>query len=170
MRTLSNRLNVEFIRLDGVKAYAFLSSGRLSTSSADKNPYRVLVVRHPSPFHVGDVVKGPDDTWLLLLEHPAEEFTGRIYRVAFISETHPWKRPVAAVDPISRMAMSTGGLQDMGTLYCNFESPTERDLSGLKLQEYKFLTGQDVQVGDQVGGKTVKSVYKLFGVNLIHAE
>jgi hypothetical protein len=62
------------------------------------------------------------------------------------------------------------GVQDLGVVYCNFEQPQTEDFDKLIVTTYRFLTGQDVRVGDTVGDKTVRSVSRLFGVNFVHGD
>lgn len=162
MRPISSRLFQEFRRQDGLVFKGNLSS--TTVLSGDKTGFRIMRVRSPVFVKAGDLVAN-GSTLMLLMDHPHDNEQVACFRVAHISEKYAWKRQTKVYDGVTKMPKDTGQ-QDLGFVYANLEVPRASSLDNLIQMEYRFLTGQDVKVGDLVGDKMVKSVAKLFGVNL----
>lgn len=164
----TNRLYDVFTRIDGCKANALLTTAS-NASTKDKAPYRVLLVRKPCRFKVGDVIRTNGGEKLLLLEHPNDLNWTENFKVQTITKVYEWLRPVKLIDPVAKVKRDNG-TQDMGLVYCTFETPEDISLDKMLDTKYRFLTGQDVRVDDLIDGKIVKKVVEVLGVNLVHAS
>lgn len=168
MRPPSNRLFEVYTRLDGCKFHGYLGAATTPSMETDKTPFRVFNVKRPSLVRVGDIVKA-NSSMILLLDHPDDDPKVEKFKAAYISNSYEWLRPIKVLHPVAKVMMFAGQ-EEMGLLHCNFEVPKEVNFNGMSETAYRFLTGQDVQVGDIVGGKTVKTVRPIFGVTCGYAE
>jgi hypothetical protein len=106
---------------------------------------------------------------LLLMETTQGMLDMKSFRAAQVSNTYTWTRMVKTMDPVAKV-MRDNAPSDLGLVHAYFENPTEIALEKLVENRYQFYTGEDVQVGDVVGGKSVKKVSQVLGVKLVFAE
>lgn len=164
----SEKLLDTFVRLDGCKALGFLTTAT-NTTSDSVFPLRVLHVPHPCMMKFGDVLVAPGGSKILLMDTPQDSALHASFRAAYITSYFSWTRKTQTIDPVARVPRDTGD-QDMGVLYVYFENPTNTAFERMIETRYQFYTGQDVKVGDTVGGKLVKTVVQKMGVNFVSAE
>lgn len=164
----TNRLYDLFTRIDGCKANALLTTAS-NASTKDKVPYRILLVRKPCRFKIGDVIRTPGGELLLLLEHPNDLTWTENFKAQSITGVYEWQRPQKILHPVAKVLQDNGN-QDMGMVYCTFDTPEDVSLDKMLDTKYRFLTGQDVKVDDVVDGKIVKKVVQVLGVKLVYAS
>lgn len=168
MRPLTNNLFSEFRRLDGARFHAFLST-TAQAPTKDQVPYRTLVVKSKGIVRPGNVIQAPGGDKILLLETSNDYPWAESYRAAYVSKAYAWKRRVVLTDPVSKVKRDNG-VQDMGVIYAYFEKPEVIIFEGSKETKYRLLTGEDVQAGDTIDGRTVKRVYDTMGVKAVEIE
>lgn len=167
MPELSNGLFKVYTRLDGARFNAHLTMTP-PASAKDRTPYRVLHIRKPSFIKAGDVIRTPGGEHIILIEYPDDFDWATSFKAAYAKDQLVWTRPVRFEDPVARVVRDVS-MQAMGTLFVNFDTPETTHLEGLTETGYRFLTGQDVQVGDHVGVKVVKRVVETLGIKVGYA-
>lgn len=167
MPELSEGLFETMRRIDGARFRGHLTTS-LAVTTKEKAPYRVLYARRPTFLAAGDIVLTRGGEVVLLLEHPDDFNWAKSFKAAYALEQYPWSRPMAVVDPVSGVER---GHRDtsMGTLYASLDTPEELRFMGFLDTEYRFLTGQDVQVGDKIGDFRVKRIVHSLGVKVVFA-
>lgn len=168
MPKLTNRLFTEMRRLDGARFLAFLST-TAQAPTKDQVPYRTLVVKSAGILRPGDIVEAAGGRKMLLLETSRDHEWAEAYRAAYVSGSYAWERRGVETDPVSKVKRDTG-MQPIGTIYAYFEKPEVIMFEGSKETKYRILTGEDVQPGDTIDGKSVKRVYGAMGVKAVELE
>jgi hypothetical protein len=168
MRPISNKLFTVFRRLDGAQFFAYLSA-TAAAPTKDQMPYRILVVKSRGIVQPGTVVQAPGGDKLLVLEYSNDHNWSEAYRAAYASKAMLWQRRVVETDPVSLVKRMLG-LQEMGTLYAYVDKPEYIAFEGSGDTKYRILTGEDVEPGDLIDGKTVKRVYQIMGVKAVEIE
>ncbi|WCD44153.1 hypothetical protein Lumi_014 [Xylophilus phage Lumi] len=169
MKRLTNTLFDPFVRIDGMRAMGTLTTAP-AASTKDRAPYRVLTIRNPCLFESGDTLYGSNKgEKLILLDHPSDLIYARNFKVAYARRGFEWKRQVDAVDPVTGLPRSGGVLQTIGTVFANFDTPTDDVTLGLSETEYRFITGQAVLPDDYIGDKRVNKVVELLGARVVYA-
>lgn len=166
---IPEKLLSTFTKNGGGRFRGFLTT---PAPAATNGTLSVRTMHIPRPCNVvglGDVILDGQGNKLLLMDSPQGLVNTKSFRVVVVSQEYQWQRNEKTQDPVSGMERDLG-LQDMGVVYAYFEHPTDTTLYGLKETKYRFYTGQDVQEGDIVGGKRVKQVSRILGVNLVIAE
>ncbi len=168
MRKLSERLAETFKRIDGLKFKGILT---IVSDNAGKErlEYRILLVRKPCLITIGDIVYTNNGEMILLMEHPDSTPYEVNFKAAYIAKAVSWKRKGVMKDAVSGAKRDTYPV-DLGPLYINLDMPQDIPLSTMSEIRYRFLTGQDVRIGDVVDGKTVKTLHDVLGVKLGYAE
>lgn len=162
MPELSNGLFKVYTRIDGARFNAHLTMTP-PASAKDRVPYRVLHVRKPTFIKAGDVIRTPGGEHIILMEQPDDFDWATTFRAAYAKDLLPWTRPVNVIDPVAHVQRDVAYIS-MGNLYVNFDTPEQLKLEGLTDTSYRFLTGQDVRVGDRVDNKVVKRLVETLGV------
>ena len=152
-------------RIDGAKFEGHLTT-TLAVTSKEKAPYRVLYARRPTFLKAGDIVLSRGGEVVLLLEHPDDFTWAKSFKAAYVLEQYPWGRFITQTDPVSGVDRGEQEVS-MGTLYASLDTPEEVRAMGFFDTEYRFLTGQDVRVGDRVGDFRVKRVVHSLGVKVV---
>lgn len=151
-------------RLDGAKF-----NGHLTTSTAvstkEKAPYRVLYARKPTFLKPGDTVRSNDTEVIILMEHPDDFPWAKSFKSVFAQQQLDWFRPITVTDPVSGVPKGNGEAS-LGKLYVNFDTAEEFRFEGFQDTEYRFITGQDIRVGDRVGTYRVKKIVEMLGVKI----
>lgn len=168
MRKLSGQLTQLFKRIDGAVFNATLAAGTDNVRNI-LTDYRLMFVRKPTYISTGNIVRGFGGEYLILMDHPDDSEYEVSFKVAPVARTVAWSRMTKAVDPVSHALKDTTPV-DMGLLYVNFDMPKEVTIAQMQDTRYRFIAGQDVQVGDLVDGKHVKVVTTVLGVKLGFAE
>lgn len=168
MRPNNNLLFSSFFRLDGARVLAYLTP-LADAPTKEQVPYRRLVVKSRGIVVAGDVLKGPGAHKILLLETAPDFDWAESYRAAYVSREYTWKRRVVMTDPVSKVKRDAS-LADLGTVFAHFEKPEMVTFQGNKETKYRFLTGQDVAVGDLIEGYRVVRVYDAMGVKAVEVE
>lgn len=167
MPKLSHGMFEVFRRLDGAKFNGHLTSSSLS-SSKDKAPYRIMLVRRPTFVLAGDTVFSKGGEVVILMDHPDDHSWAASYKAVYALDVLNWSRQTTTIDPVSGVPKDTG-YSAMGSLYVNFDSPELMNFEGFQDTKYRFITGQDVRVDDKVGTYIVKRVVKSLGVKIVYA-
>lgn len=168
MRPLSNRLFTTFRRLDGARFFAYLSA-TAAAPTKDQMPYRTLVVKSRGIVSPGVVVQAPGGDKLLVLEYSNDHDWSEAYRAAYASGALKWERRVVETDPVSLVNRDIG-MKDMGVIYAYIDKPQTLVFEGATDTKYRILTGEAVEPGDLIDGKTVKRVYEAMGVKAVEIE
>lgn len=153
--------------LGSVRFTAQISTSKMGTSGQES--YRLMSVKKPCYVRNGDVVFGPDDTVMILMDHPQSVSWAKMFKVAHVAKAGVWKRPIKILDPVAKV-WRDNGYENLGWLYLNFESPTDLDFDKLNDTKYKFITGQAVKLDDMVDGKVVKKIVKIYGVKVVECN
>lgn len=169
MKRLTQRLFQEFKRVDGLLVLGFIATAEMGNSQTQKTPFRLFVTRNPTLVNIGDVIITQYDEKIILLEHPANNEFEQNFKAAFTRTAFDWVRPIVLKDPVTGFERDTVDAP-MGKVYANFDTPLEDRTLTLSETEYRFLTGSAVQPRDKVGGKIVKRVEQVLGVNLVYAS
>lgn len=166
--SISPKLLSVFHRADNCKIQGFLSTPPVGANTAVLQ-FRLLQVPFPCLLNLGDVVWTKDQVKLLLMETTQSLPGARTFKAAQVTEQYMWSRSTKVKDPVSKVMRDTG-IEHLGIVHAYFENPTEIKLETLAENKYNFYTGEDVRVGDIVGGKSVKRVAEVAGVKLVFAE
>lgn len=166
MPELSQGLFKVMKRVDGAKFHGHLST-TAGANTKDKAPYRVLYARRPTFLIAGDVIITSAPEVVILMEHPDDHEWAVSFKAVYALEKLSWKREQFSIDPVSKVKKQQVDI-DMGTLYVNFDTSELDNFEGLSGSKYRFITGQDVRVGDKVGSETVKRIVKSLGVNVAY--
>lgn len=155
-------------RVDGVKFRGHLlpSAG---VNTKEKAPYRVMHVKTPTMVRAGDVVKTYNGEVLILMEHPDDFAWAVSFKGAYAKDNLDWKRPVVVTDPVARVSRTTSKT-DMGKIWVNFDSPEDLQMEGISDVGFRFITGQAIQVNDEVGGYHITKVVRSLGVNVAYVS
>lgn len=167
MRALTDNLFTVMKRLDGCKFKGFVTTP--FGFKQDDMYNRVLFVKNPSPVKLGDVIYGPGNTKLLLMEHPDDEEWNTNFRVGFVNSEYTWERTIKVLDPVARVLRDFQNTP-MGVIHAYFDQPLKTQIGSMQDTKYSFYTGEDVQEGDIVGGKIVKKIVYSMGVRLVSVE
>ncbi len=168
MPELSQGLFQVMRRIDGARFNGHVTSS-LSVSTKEKPPYRVLYARRPSFLRAGDVVFSKGGEVIILMEHPDDFPWAKSFKVVYALDKYPWTREQTEVHPIAKV-QSGAWEESLGELYISFDSPEEFSTMGFADTKYRFITGQDVRVGDKVGKFIVKRVVESLGVKVVFAS
>lgn len=168
MRETSNLLRQVFVRLDGAKFYGILKAANEGATNV-RATYRILFVKNPALVIAGDVVKANGQLIILML-HPNDSQHETSFKAAYVQDIATWERKFKQTDNVSGVPNSPGSFVPMGNLYINFDMPEEVNAGVLTDTRYRFITGQNILVGDKVNGRVVKTIYELLGVKLAFAE
>lgn len=155
-----------YIRIDGARFNGHLTNSA-SVSTGDKPAYRILHVRRPHFLVAGDLIRTMGGEWIILMTHPDFFNWAETFRCSYVTEVLPWTRAVQIEDPVARVTRDVAP-ESMGDLYVNFDTPQELKLEGLVDTGYRFVTGQDVRVGDGVGDKIIKRIVLAHGVKFVY--
>lgn len=158
-----------FMTLGGSKFHGYLTNAPLSQTK-NSYPKRIMMVRTPNVVSVGDVVVSYRGEKMVLMDHPNHSEQNESFQVAHVSQEYSWKRPIRTTDPVSKMLTDTGSFENLGLVYASMNLGEEVTVEGLVLDQYNFITGQDVRVKDIVGGKMVESVKNILGVKLVNVK
>lgn len=155
-------------RIDGVKFRGHLlpSAG---VNTKEKAPYRVMHIKTPTMIRAGDVVKTYNGEVLILMEHPDDFGWAISYKGAYAKDNLLWRRPAMVLDPVARVERATGKI-DMGRIWVNFDSPEDLQMEGISDVGFRFITGQDIRVNDEVGEYHITKVVKSLGVNVAYVS
>lgn len=164
----TDRLQQQFKRLDGALFKASLTNTPKG-GQHENSSYRILFTNKPCFVKVGDVVKTPGGEKLILLQHPSDASEVASFKAAYVSKEETWFRTPKVLDTVSKV-MKDGTPVSMGILYVNFDMPHDVPVGVLSDTRYRFITGQDVKVGDKIGTLIVKTLYNVSGVKLGFAE
>lgn len=172
MPELSNA-NFEVMRtIAGAKFYGHLTSAS-AINTKEKAPYRVLYARRPTFIRAGDTILTRGTEVVILMEHPDDFDWAQSFKAVYALEKLPWTRQIKIIDPVSKVEKNAGE-QNMGTIYVNFDTPEEVNFLGMLDTKYRFITGQDVRVGDEIGDSTlkltVKRIVHALGVKVVFAS
>lgn len=167
MQKLSVALTERFRRVDGWRFRAILTPPPNAETNTHSN-YRIMYVRNPSILHVGDVVKSHGGEFILLMEHPNENPNHDSFKAAY-AKLGTWSRLVTVIDPVSKVPKKAIEV-DQGPIYLNFDVPENLPAGVLNDVRYRFMTGQNVQLGDKINGKSIKVIYDVLGVKLGYAD
>lgn len=155
-------------RLDGAKFYGHLTTSTAVTTK-EKAPYRVLHARLPTFLKAGDIVKSYGGEVIILMEHPDDFDWARSFKAVYALEQMDWTREQTVIHPVTSMPKQ-GPQINLGKLYVNFDMAEEiSDGMGYHDTKYRFITGQDVKVGDKVGEWRVQRVALNLGVRIVYA-
>ncbi len=168
MRRLSDRLAQIFKRIDGAMFKAIMSTV-IDGAGNDDTFFRILRVRNPAFVKVGDIVHTYGNEHIILMSHPDDSENTSNFKVAYAEVVGPWLRMLKTTDLVTGVPKD-GPWLTMGVLYLNFDSPKEIPMAALSDTRYRFITGQDVKVGDKIGTRVVKTIYDVLGVKLGFAE
>lgn len=168
MRPTPDKVLSTFIRLDGCRVNAFLTTPQVIASNT-LMPVRSLHVPKPCLVSNGDVLRQPGGGMILLMEAPQDSETNTVFRASFINQSYAWTRNTQILDPVAKVQRDTGKVS-MGVLYVYFEKPIDQGVGQMNDTRYQFYTGQDVRVGDSVGSKLVKRVVNTVGVRFVYVE
>lgn len=166
MPELTDALFQVMKRVDGFKFNGHLTSSS-SVNTKEKAPYRVLHARRPSFLVAGDTIITRGGEVVILMDHPDEFDWAVSYKAVYALNKLSWMRTTKIIDPVSK-AEKNGPVVNLGTLYVNFDSAEELSIFGFADTGYRFITGQNVLVGDKVGEYTVKRVVESLGVKLVY--
>lgn len=166
---LTPQLFERFKRIDGAGFKAILTSATDGGSTVNSS-FRILYVRKPNFVKVGDVVLSHGGENLILMEFPDDSKELTAFKVAYASKIVSWERQITLIDPVSGVPKGNGWA-DMGPLYLNFDMPDEAPVGTLNDTRYRFITGQEVKVGDRIEGKRIiKTIFEVLGVKLCFCE
>lgn len=169
MRRPTARLFDWFTRLDGAKFKALMSKPNLNQLSAAPMafPRRSLHVWQAPFISAGNVVLSPEGQRFLLANYSPVFQDCRSYRLYEVSENLQWTRATRALDPVSGMVKDTTVPLPLGTIWVTFEPMADSDFKGFNIAEARFATGENVFVGDFVGGREVRKVTPALGINFL---
>lgn len=170
LRPTSSKLLNRFTRLDGCHAMGFLTTAAMPTSGVVSMPIRLLKVLRPSVLYAGNVLSHEDGSKILLMEAEQQGGIYQVFQAALVTQAFNWERRIQNTHPVTHMKIDGMMSQMMGEVYAYFDRPVDAKLEDLITSRYQFFTGQDVQVGDKVGTKTVSKVVPIAGVKLVFAE
>lgn len=168
MPELSQGLFQIMRRIDGARFHGHITSA-VAVSTKEKAPYRVLYARRPSFLVAGEVVFSKGGEVIILMDHPDDFPWAKSFKVVYALDKYPWSRERTSTHPIAKV-QETSYQEALGELYVSFDSPEEFSTMGFSDTKYRFITGQDVQVGDKVGEFVVKRVVKSLGVKVAFAS
>lgn len=166
MPELTDALFEVMKRVDGAKFNGHLTSSS-SVNTKEKAPYRVLHARRPSFLKAGDTIITRGAEVVILMDHPDDFDWAVSFKAVYALNKLAWSRTTKIIDPVSH-AEKNGPPVNLGTLYANFDTAEEYSVFGFSDTGYRFITGQNVLVGDIVGGYTVKRVVESLGVKLVY--
>ena len=167
MKPISDKLFLTMTRLDGLKFKGFITT---PFGFKEEDMYhRVLNVRKPALVGLGDVVNGPGNSKILLMEYPNEDEWYVNFRAAYVNAEYTWERTVKSLDPVARVMRDFQNVP-MGTIHAYLDKPRDVKTGTMLDTRYSFYTGEEVIEGDLIGGKIVKKVVESMGVKLIHVE
>lgn len=153
-------------RVDGARFNGHLTSSQVG-GARFAPAYRVLLVRNPCFLQPGDTILSHNGEVIILMEAPDDHPWAKSFKAVYAQNKLAWSRKVTVIDPISKVPKDNG-YTSLGTLYVNFDEAGALNFQGLQDTEYRFITGQDVHVGDKVGAYTVKRIETLLGVKVVH--
>lgn len=166
MPELSHALFSVMRRVDGARFNGHLTSST-TVSTRERAPYRILLVRKPNFIKAGDTILTRGSEVVILMEHPDDYDWASSYKAVYALDQLPWSRETFIIDPVSKVQKSSGSVS-LGTLYVNFDTAEEIKFEGFTDTKYRFITGQDVQVGDKVGEYFVKRIATALGVKVVY--
>lgn len=170
MPELSNILFQQMRRIDGSKFMGHLTASA-GVNTKERAPYRILHVKLPTFIVVGNTVFTYHGEVVILMEHPNDFAWARSFKAAYARRLVTWKRPIKTVEPITGLeSTNPSSMQNLGPIYVNMDTPQDLDLQGVTDLNYRFITGQDVQAGDQVGEWKVEKVAHVLGVQVAYAS
>lgn len=169
MRETSNLLRRVFRRIDGAKFNAILKPANDGATN-DRTTFRILFVKNPTFIRVGDVVKSDGGQTLILMQHPNDSAEETSFKVAYVESPTTWRRKFKTTDGVTGVVKEQPNWIDLGLIYINFDTPEDMPVGALNDTRYRFLTGQNVLIGDEVNGKVVKTIYNMLGVKLCFAD
>jgi hypothetical protein len=166
--SISPKLLSTFYRAGNCKIKGFLSTPPVGASTPTLQ-FRLLQVPFPCLLNTGDVVWTKDNVKFLLMETTQNLPGARTFKAAQVAEEYLWSRTSKVKDPVAGVMRDTG-MEHLGIVHAYFENPTEVTMEKMAENRYTFYTGEEVKVGDLVGGKSVKRVADVAGVKLVFAE
>ncbi len=167
MRRSSNLLRRIFTRIDGVKFNGILKPANEGATNV-RSTYRVLFVNNPCFLQAGDVIK-VDGQFIILMLHPNDGPDATSFKAVYVQQILSWERKFPQIDSVTGVAKDYTDFIPMGPLYANFDLPENVPSGVLTDTKYRFITGQNIEVGDRVDGKVVKTIYDTLGVHLAFA-
>jgi len=165
MPELSHGLFEKMRLVSGAKFYGHLTSSS-AVSTKEKAPYRVLLARRPTFVKPGDTVVTNGAEVVILMDHPDDYPWAASFKAVYALEQFTWSRNTFVVDPVSKVKKDSGDTP-LGKLYVNFDMAEELNTFGFQDTKYRFITGQDVQVGDKIDEYVVKRIVKSLGVKVV---
>lgn len=168
MKKLTHKTFQEFRTLTGSKFMACISHATLP-STTSKRPKRLVHAKLPCFVTIGQVVVTDQKEKVLLLDYVNTIPDCRAFEAAEVNQTVTWTRPIRTQNSVSKMVETTGQT-NLGNLYITFDQTEDLVVEHKHVDQFQFLTGQDVRVGDLVDGKLVSNIKLVLGVNFVTAK
>ena len=171
MRTLTNRLFKTYRRLsDGSKFHGYLSASPLS-QVGNKAPLRIMLVKLPCLIKPGDCFRTEFNGKAILMDHPDVQDGTRAFKVAHLNEERLWEPHLDLTDQITRQASNRIYPElNRKKIWVNFDAIPDAFIDQHEVDEYRVIVGEDVKVGDKIGGRLVKHVVVALGVKIVELQ
>ena len=140
-------------------------------------PRRALRTRLREPVKARDLFHDPFRRVLLVGEHDAtfsgDERISRVYSLFQMTRQVAWRRHLDTIDPVTKQPVSRNAFEPLGQIWVSIESYTRGDEDpGVRIitDRVRVITNVELQLGDQVGDRTVKRLNPTLGITVAEIE